>query len=213
MLKEHKNESFAILGLGRFGISIVKTLAEYNVDILACDKDNAKLNLITDYATHIIKADLNCEEEIYNLDLENFDVVIIAMGEALETSLITTTIAKELGVKKVIVKASNKRQEKILKTLGADEVILPEHEIGIKLAKKLVSTNILDILEESDDYTILEMTPRESWINKSVSELKFKKDHNSFFLAILREDNLIIPVPPNTVLKENDVILAISDKI
>lgn len=207
-----KNKNFAIIGLGRFGTSIAETLSEYDVDVMACDKDLAALNAVSDLVTHAVHADLNFEEEIKKLGLGNFDVVIVALGGDFEASQITAMIAKEQGARRVVVKASNKRQKKILETIGTDEVILPEYEMGAKLAKKLVDTNILDILEESDDYTMLEMYPLAEWAGKTIQQLDIHRKHNVFILAMRRGGKLVIPVALDTILQTTDVLITISDK-
>ena len=118
-----------MLGLGRFGVSVVKTLSEYDVDVLACDKDPARLHEATPYATHVIQVDLNDEMALQQLGLGNFDVVILAMGEDFEASILTTMMAKEQGAPTVVAKARGLRQKKILEGVGADVVILPLHDV------------------------------------------------------------------------------------
>lgn len=133
MAKKYKNKNFAILGLGRFGMSIIETLSQYDVNILACDHDEARVSLATEYATHVIQGDLSDEKTLIKIGLNDFDVVVLAMGESFETSLIATMIAKEQGARYIIVKARNQRQEKILKNNGANKVVLPEYEMGYNI--------------------------------------------------------------------------------
>lgn len=212
MANKKTNKNFAVLGLGHFGMSIIQTLSELDVNILACDRDEAKLQLATEYATHVVRADVADENALTRLGLGNFDVIVLAVGRDFEASQIATMIAKENGAKYVIVKARNLRQKKILESIGADEVILPEHEIGAKLARRLASPNIMDILDDSEFYTITEMHPMEEWLNQTIQESDIRRKHNITVLAVRRGDQVIIPVSPAEVLTEHDVLIVFSEK-
>lgn len=166
-MNELTNKNFAVLGLGRFGVSVVKTLSEYDVDVLACDKDPARLHEATPYATHVIQVDLNDEIALQQLGLGNFDVVILAMGEDFEASILTTMMAKEQGAPTVVAKARGLRQKKILEGVGADVVILPEYEMGAKVARGLVQSNLGRIFEKKEYFSaISEMYPKPEWVGQ-----------------------------------------------
>lgn len=212
MAKKNMYSQFAVLGLGRFGLSIVQTLSEYDVNILACDKDDVKLQHAMEYATHVVKADVFDELALERLALGSFDVVIMAMGEDFEASQIATMIAKEKGVKRIIVKARNERQKRILKSIGADEVILPEFEMGRKLARRLVESNILDILEESELYSIAEMEPLREWCGKTLRETDIRKKHGITVLAMRKGDRLTMPVSPDQLIEQDDVLIVFAEK-
>lgn len=212
MAKKHIYSQFAVLGLGRFGLSIVQTLSEYDVNILACDKDDVKLQHAMEYATHVVKADVFDELALERLGLGSFDVVIMAMGEDFEASQIATMIAKEKGVKRVIVKARNERQKRILKSIGADEVILPEFEMGRKLARRLVGSNILDILEESDLYSVSEMEPLREWCGKTLKETDIRKKHGITVLAMRKGEKLTMPVSPDQRIEQDDILIVFTEK-
>ncbi len=212
MYSKNRYSHFAVLGLGRFGMSIVQTLSEFNVDILVCDKDESKLQLATKYATHLVQADVSDENTVAKLGLGNFDVVILAMSKDFEASQIATMIAKENGATYIIVKAQSLRQKKILESIGADEVILPEREMGAKLAKKLASANIMDILEESEFYSITEMRPLDEWLNKTVEEADVRRKHNITILAVRRGSKIIIPVMPDWLITKEDVLIILTEK-
>ncbi len=212
MIKKYKNKSFAVFGLGRFGMSIIQTLSEYDVNILACDNDEAKLKLAEEYATHVVRADASDENALKNLGLQNFDVIILAMGEEFEASQIATMIAKESGAKYVIVKARNLRQKKILESIGADSVVLPEHEMGSKLARKMVVSNIMDILEDSEYYTITEIKPLDEWLDKSVRQANIRQKHNITILAVRQGEELIIPVSPDRIINKEDILIVLEEK-
>ena len=209
---KQENRNFAVLGLGHFGMSVIQTLSEFDVNIMACDRDEAKLQLATEYATHVVRADMADENALARLGLGNFDVIVLAIGTDFEASQIATMIAKENGAKYVIVKARNLRQKKILESIGANEVILPEHEIGAKLARRLVSPNIMDILDDSEFYTITEMHPMDEWLEQTIRDADIRRKHNITILAIRRGDNFIIPVPPDDVLTKEDVLIVLNEK-
>jgi len=212
MTKKRTYTQFAVLGLGRFGMSIVQTLSEYDVSILACDNNETKLRWAADYASHVVHADISDEKDLEKLGLGNFEVVILATGEDFEAAQIAAMIAKESGVKHVIVKARNNRQKTILERIGVNEIILPEYEMGAKLARKLVGANIMDILGESDLYTITEMHPMDEWLNKSLQETDIRRNYNLTILAIRYGDRLKIPVFPDTVITDGDILITLSEK-
>jgi trk system potassium uptake protein TrkA len=212
MAIEKKYTHFAVLGLGRFGMSIVQTLAaETDANVLACDNNEAKLQQATEYATHVVQVDITDEHALNKLGLGNFDVVILAIGEDFEASLTAAMIAKEHGVKHIIVKAKNNRQKIILKSIGVNEVILPEHEMGAKLARRLSGSNIMDILEESSAYTITEMRPMEDWLDKTVHQADIRRKHHLTILAMRRGDKLTIPIRTDTLITENDILIVLSE--
>lgn len=212
MYRHGKASQFAVLGLGRFGQSIVQALSEFDVNILACDKDPNKLNEVKDYATHLIQADISDENAVKKLGLGNFEVVILATGADFESAQIASMIAKEQGAKYVMVKARNFRQKKILEKIGVDKVVLPEHEMGMRIAKSLMGTNILEVLDDCEHYTIAEMTPLDEWIGKSIKEADVRRKHNITVLAVIHDGDITIPVCPERILGEKDVLVTISKK-
>ncbi|MGD9663452.1 MAG: TrkA family potassium uptake protein [Porticoccaceae bacterium] len=203
---------FAVLGLGRFGMSIVKTLAEYDANILACDKNAARLHEATDYAATVVQADAADEDAMKKLGLGNFDVVVLAMGEDFEGTIIAAMLAKELGAGKVVAKAFGFRQKKILESIGVDKVVVPEVEMGAKVALSLVNPNVLDVLERSGGQTITEMFPQKEWVGKTIGEADIRKLHGYTILAIVRGENPIIPVTTDTRIEEGDILMAMSVK-
>lgn len=208
---KHGGTQFAVLGLGKFGFSIVETLAEYDVNILACDNDPAKVKRVANIVTHALELDLENEEDLKSLDLGNFDAVIIGTGEEFETSLIAAVIAREAGVENIIIKATSFRQKKILENLGFYKVILPEYEIGKSIAKKLLKEDTVDVLESFENFNIIEIQVKKEWINKKLSELDIYNDPMYKILAILREDD-IVQIHDREVLKENDIIIVLERK-
>lgn len=210
MKKEKCEMQFAVLGLGHFGMSVVKTLAEYDVNILACDKNPARLHEATEYAAHVVQAGAGDEEAMRKLGLGNFDVVVLAMGEDFEATILTAMLAKELGAKKVVAKAFGLRQKRILESIGVDKVVLPEIEMGAKIARNLVNPNVLDVLEQSGSQTITEMLPKAEWVDKSIGQLDLRRKDGYTVLAIVRGEDTILPVTTDTTIQEADVLVTIN---
>lgn len=211
-MERKKHGQYAVLGLGSFGMSVVKTLAEYGVSILACDRDSTRIHEATEFATHVIQLDAMDETTLLNLGLGNFDAVIIAMAEDFEASVMATMIAKEQGAKFIMVKAHGNRQKGILESIGANEVILPEHEMGRRVARHLVDPNVLDVFDESEHFCVSEMRPHKEWIDTSVKQADIRRKHNVTILAIRRNKKLIIPVSPDEILRKEDLLVVLRER-
>ncbi|MFV0556630.1 MAG: potassium channel family protein [Lactovum sp.] len=209
---KNKTKSIAVLGLGLFGIGVVKTLASQNVEILAFDKSESHLQEVADIVTHAVCGDASDETILKSLELGNFDIVIIAITKDFESALVATMVAKEQGAKRIIVKAVGELQKKILLSIGVEEVVLPENEMGTRLAKKLIGTNVLEILGESKHYAIEEQYPLPEWLGKSIIDLHIRRNHDMTIIAVMRGENLNVPVSPNWVFEEGDVIVVLNKK-
>lgn len=211
MLRIDSNLQFAVLGLGRFGMSIVKTLAQSDVNILACDKDSSKLHEAAEYATHVVQADAEDAEAMRKLGLGNFDVVVFAMGGDFEATINGTMVAKELGAAKVVVRAFSTQQKKILVKLGADQVVLPEVDMGTKLAWSFLNPNIIDVLEQTTRQTIIEMRPDKQWVGHSILQLRLREKYGHNVLAVIRDGEAIFPVTGATYIEEEDILIVLSE--
>jgi trk system potassium uptake protein TrkA len=210
--KKAKNKSFAVLGLGRFGMSVVETLSRFDVNILAVDADEGRIREAAKLATHAAQADMSNELALKALELGGFDVVIIAMGQDTEATLIAAMVAREQGAKYIIAKAAGVRQKKILEKIGVDEMILPEREMGVRTARRLVGANIMEILGESDLFEIEEMKPLPSWIGKSLREAEVRRTSGLIVLAIFRNGKLNITVSPESVIAKDDIFVVLKEK-
>ncbi|MGX7058335.1 potassium channel family protein [Vagococcus humatus] len=204
-------QNFAIIGLGRFGGSICETLIEAGQEVLAIDKDEDRVNEYMNIATHAVVANAQDEMALRSLGLRNFDHVIIAIGEDIQASILVTLMAKEMGVPNVTAKAQNKYHAKVLYKIGADRVVHPERDMGIRIAHNLVSKNILDYLELSDEYTLAEVKVTNSkFIGKTLLELNFRQRFGLNIVAIRRGPrNLIISPSAEEMVIENDTLLVI----
>ena len=208
MIKMSKKQ-FLIIGLGRFGSSIAKTIYELGQDVLAIDKDEEKVQEISDYVTHAVQMDSTDESIVKTLGVKNFDVAVVTIGSNLQDSVLSTLILKELGIKYIIAKANNELHAKVLTKIGADKVVLPERDMGARVAHNLVSSNILDYIELSEEYSILETEAIKEWFNKSLKEIEIRKKHGINVVAIKRGDKVNISPSAEDIIKENDVLVAI----
>lgn len=205
-----KKKQYIVIGLGRFGESVARTLYQLGNDVLAIDADGAIIQDISDHVTHAAQVDIIDENNLRALGVGNFDVAIIAIGADVQASIMATILVKELGVKYIIAKASNDLHAKVLYKIGADRVVFPERDMGVRVAHNLKSSNILDFIELSPDYTIAEMVSLEAWHGKTLRELNMRAVYGVNIVAIKRDD-VIVNVSPaaEDIIKSGDVIVAI----
>lgn len=205
-------KSFAVIGCGRFGSAIAKTLYELDNEVLVVDKNQESIQNISDYVTYAVEADIMEESVLAELGLSNFDILIVAIGSDLEASATVTLAAKELGVENVIVKAQTDLHGKILKKIGADKVIFPERDMGTRVAHNLASSNILDYIQVSPDFSILEVTALSDWYEKTLAELKLRNKYGINVIAIKRNTEVIPSPPPDFKIKKFDIVVIIGNK-
>ncbi len=204
-----KNKQFAVIGIGRFGESLVKELSHMGYEVLAIDVDEEKVNDAVDIATHAVQADAMDEDTLKALGIRNFDVVIVAIGNNVQSNILTTIILKELGVKKVVAKAQNALHGKVLEKIGADVVIYPERDMAIKLARSLVSHNFLEQINLSPTYSIIELFAPKAFISKSLSDIGLRKKMRVTILAIRRGDNIIVAPGPDETITRGDILVVL----
>lgn len=203
-------KSFAVIGCGRFGSSVAKTLHGLGYEVLALDSDEEIIQEISDEVTHAVVVDVMDEVALKELGLSNFDVVVVSIGSNIEASIMATIIAKELGVKKVIAKALNDFQGKVLYKIGADKVIFPERDMGKRVAHNLVSANILEFIELSPDYGIIEISAIRDWIGKSLYQLQLPNKHGINVMAIKKGSLITISPDGDTVIELDDTLVVIA---
>lgn len=206
-----KNKQFAVIGLGRFGKAVTKALVDNGFDVLCCDKDMSIVKQMEPYVTKAMQIDVMQENAVTSLGLNNFDVVIIAIGDSLESSVMATMYAKEAGVKTVIVKAQNIAEKKILEKIGADKVVMPEMDSGRRLAISLITTNVIEYISFSEKYAMAEITPLKEWENKSLVEANIRAKYGFNVVAIKEGDEVIVSPVPSTVIKASHVLVIIGE--
>lgn len=202
-------KEFVVIGLGRFGGSIVRELNALGMDVMAIDLSEARVNEYSEIATHAVVADTTDEAVMKSLGIRNFDQVIVAIGENIQTSTLTTLILKELGVKKVIAKAQNDYHAKILNKIGADLVIHPERDMGRRIAHNIASASVLDYLELADEYSIVEAKANERIAGQTIVDLDIRANFGINIIAIKRDKDVIISPDPNMNIELGDILIMI----
>ena len=205
-------KSFIVLGLGRFGISFAKTITELGHEVLGADADSEIVRRHANELTHIVEADITSEDFLKSVDVQNFDAVIVAVSSSLQVSIMATLVAKEIGAKYIIAKAQNDFHSKLLYKIGADVVILPEKDIGVKVAHSLVTNRFLNSIEISESASIMSIHPSEKWVGKTLGELKPKLPQNVHILAINngKDEPLMLP-GPEELISEGDIITVMGE--
>jgi trk system potassium uptake protein TrkA len=202
---------FIVIGLGRFGTSVAETLYSSGNDVLAVDFDEETVQNISDRVTHAVQVDANDENSLKALGIRNFDCAVISIGSNIQASILATLLVKELGVKYVITKATNELHAKVLYKIGADRVVFPERDMGVRVAHNLVSSNILDYIELSPDYSIAEVVSPEEWHNKTLRELNIRAQYGINVMAIKRNNDIDISPSADNIVEIGDVIVAIGN--
>lgn len=205
-------KSIAVLGLGKYGSSLAETMYSLGEDVLVVDKDEDIIRDISTKVTSAICANLDNEDEVSALGLQNMDVVITCMGGNLSASIMSVAIAKEKGVPVVIAKASSDRMKKILEKVGADKIITPEQEGGVRSARILTSQFIRDYFEIDENLCMIELSPKKSWLDKNLIELNLRKKYNINVAAIKKNRGKWTYVDPDYKFKEDDLIMVIVEK-
>lgn len=205
------NQTYAVLGLGRYGRAVAKELVSSGAEVLAIDADE---NIVNDVIFEIPLckcADVTDPEVIKQLGISNIDVVIIAMGGNLEASVLAIMLCKEAGVKTVIAKCSDGMHQKVLSRVGADKVVFPEQESGTRLAKNLLSSGFVDMIELSKDVSMIELDIKSEWIGKTLLELNLRKKYSINVVAIKQDENVSIDIDPNKVLESNMKLIVVAN--
>ena len=202
-------KQFAVIGCGRFGLNIAKTLYNLGHEVLAIDADEETVQDISEEVTYAVQADVTDENVLKELGIRNFDVVIVSIGSNYRASIMATLIAKELGVKKVIAKAHDTLHGEVLYKIGADKVIYPERDMGVRLAHNLVSSNIIDFIELSSDYSILEIAALDQWSDKTLKELSLPTNYGINVMAIKRNEDINLSPYANDVILKGDILVVV----
>jgi len=202
-------KQFVVIGCGRFGSSVAKKLTELGCEVLVVDENEEIIQNISDVVTYAVQADATDENTLKSLGIRNFDVAIVTIGGDIQASVLVTLMIKELGVKQIIAKAQNDMHAKVLYRIGADRVVFPEREMGTRIAKNLVSDNILDYIELAPDYSIVEVLALEEWIGSSLKNLNMRAEYGINVMAIKNGLDINIAVNADEVIKTGDILVVI----
>ncbi len=202
-------KEFVVIGLGRFGGSIVRELIEQGADVMAIDKDHERVDEFASIATQAVVADTTDESVLKSLGVRNFEQVIVAIGENIQASILTTLMLKEIGVKKITVKAQNDYHAKVLHKIGADKVVHPERDMGIRIAHNILSNNVLDYLELSDEHSIMEIKANDKLAGYTLIELDIRAKYGINIVAIKRGDEIIVSPQADMEIERDDILIII----
>ena len=206
------NKSIAVLGLGKYGMSLVRELNKIGVDVLAVDRDESVVKEIADYCTEAVCADLEDENSLLSLGLKDMDIVVVAIGDNLEASIMSVLVAKEQGVPRILAKSSSERMSVVLNEVGADTVIQPGKYAGKRSAVILASETMLDYFQVDDSLCMIEMLPLDNWVGKSLIDLDLRSSQKINVVARKDEDGHWVLVDPDQPLKENSRLLVVLEQ-
>ena len=204
-------KSYIVIGLGRFGTEVARRLCELGCEVLAVDTHSEAVQQISSFVTHAVVADARDKEVLRTLGAANFDCAIVAIGANLADSVLATMNVKELGVPRVVCKAHDETHRQVLLKLGADQVIIPEQEHAARLARSLSSHNVLDYIELSEDYGIIEVPAPKSWVGKSLKELNVRAKLGVNILAIKQELHINVSPAAEYAIAQQDVLVVLGD--
>ena len=203
-----KKQTFAVIGLGRFGGSVCKTLADAGQEVLAIDKYESRVNDYKDIATQAVVADAQDEDVLRSLGIRNVDHVIVAIGEDIQASILVTLMVKEQGVKYVTAKAQNEYHAKVLEKLGVDRVVHPERDMGVRIGRSLTSKNMVDYLDLDANFKLAEiLITNPEFVGKSLAEMDFLDRYGLNVIALAHSRQEMVLPSAGDVLTENDSIL------
>ena len=204
-----KERSYAVIGLGQFGMTVALTLAEANGDVLAIDENDDNVQDIAEKVTYAVKADVREPGILQSLGVQNVDVAVIAVAENMEASITATMQVKELGVPFVMAKAMTSLHGRILEKIGADKVIYPEQSMGLRVARNLMSGGYLDVFELSAEFSMAEFSMPVSWIGKNLADLNVRERFHINIIGIKQGENVTVDLDPSEPLPDNCSIIAI----
>ncbi len=202
-------KQFAVIGCGRFGSAVAKTLYKNGYDVLAIDGDPDIVQHISEFVTHSASIDVKDEAALRAVGMRNIDVAVVAIGSEIKASIMATLVVKELGVKYVVAKAQDELHAKVLYKIGADRVIFPERDMGVRLAYNLTSTNILDYIELAADYSIMEITAPEKWQDRSLMDINIRAKFGISVMAIKHGEDINVAPQASTVIHRGDVLVVV----
>ncbi len=204
-------KQFVILGAGRFGTSVAIKLVDLGAEVLIVDNDPAVVQYLADKVTYAVKADVTQEGALNALGLRNFDTAIVTIGGDIKSSTLVTLMLKEMGLKNIIAKAQDRLHAKVLYKIGADRVVFPEKEMGIRIAKNLMASNVMDFIELSENYSIVEVSPLEEWIGKSILEIDVRRSYGLNIVGIKKGKDMKINLMPDYVIERGDIMVVIGN--
>lgn len=206
-----KVKQFVVFGLGRFGMSVAMSLSEAGYEVMAVDKSEEKIQEISTVVTQAVQADATDLDTLKALGIRNFDVAIVAIGKDMQSSIMTTLLLKELEISYVVAKASTDTHKKVLEKLGADRIVSPEFDMGKRIANNLIAGNIIDYIQLSHDYSIMEIPILPEWSNHTIAQLDIRAQYGINIIAVERGSEVYVTPGPDDILKEDDLLVIVGN--
>ena len=206
-----KKKTYAVFGLGRYGIAVARELVENGMEVIAIDANQKIVNDAAAYLPVCKCADVTDSEVIERLGIGNIDTVIVCMASSLESSVMAVTLCKEAGVKTVIAKCGNEMHQKILLRVGADQVVFPENESGIRFAKNLLSSGFIDMISLSKDVSMVEIDVKDEWVGKNLIELNLRKKYGFNIVATKKGGKVSVNINPEQTLDGETTLIVIAN--
>lgn len=204
--------SFIVVGCGRFGYSVATRLFEMGYDVMAIDNDEETVQDLSDKVTYSVQADATDATALSELGVQNFDVAVISIASDVQSSILATILVKEMGVNYVVCKAKDNLQAKVLYKIGADKVVFPEKDMGIKVANSLVSKNVVDYFDIDSDYAIAEIKLPSSYFDKKIKDIPLRQTYDLNIVGIKDEEGIRFNPDAKKVLKEGEVLIVIGTR-
>ena len=204
-------KTYAVFGLGRYGIAVARELVDNGMEVIAVDIEEKIVNEAASYLPVCKCADVTDAEVISRLGIDSIDTVIVCMASCLEASVMAVTLCKEAGVKTVIAKSANEMHQKILLRVGADQVVFPENESGTRLAKNLLSSGFNDMISLSKDVSMVEIDVKDEWCGKNLIELNLRKKYGFNIVAIKKGEEVTVNINPEQVLDAETTLIVIAN--
>lgn len=198
-----------VIGCGRFGTSVAKTLTRLGHDVLVVDNDAEIVRELSEHVTHAVQMDAMDEASYKSIGIKNFDVAVVTIGSNIQASIMATVIVKDMGVPIVIAKAQNDIHGKVLTRIGADKVIYPERDMGVRVAYNIATPNVLDVIEFSPDYSIIETVALEEWIGKTLKELRLSRTYGITVIAIKTGEDINISPSADDIIRKDDIVVVL----
>ena len=208
---EKSKKQYVVLGMGRFGISVAKTLYSLGYDVLGVDSNEEIVQSLSNDLTHVVTADVLDEGTFTALGIRNFDVAIVAVGD-LEASMMCTLLLREIGVPFILAKASTSLHGRMLEKIGADKVIYPERDMGLRVGHNLADSNIIDYIELVDNLSIMEVEAPLAMLGKSLAEVELRRLYKVTVVALRRDGEMLVNPNPHEKIKKGDIMVILGTR-
>jgi trk system potassium uptake protein TrkA len=209
VLEPRSSQEFVVVGLGRFGTSLARTLVKYGYTVLAIDRSQERVQQLSGTLPYVVQLDATNVEALRQAGVDGFDTAVVCIGDDFESNLLATVQLRKLGVKRVLAKARTNTQKDILVQVGADEVVLPEHEAGVRLGRRLASGHFVDYLEVADDVGIVELIAPRSLIGLTLAQADIRGRFGLSVIAVQREDGITVSPPADFAIAQGDILVVL----